>query len=187
MRNQLQLFGSVPLPLPPDTNLTRASRPVRNARPASTAARGPRHLGPNSSRRWTRPSGALPHPSRIRVGTGRGGSSGAILPLNHARRGGYGSSHLLVNGRARVGGVDGRRRGKPRSAIIPLHRHLVAKGSLALPDLRRFGASGPCGVFPHRCGLAAAWVCAINFPPISTRCPLPRHSAHSIPAISPVP
>jgi hypothetical protein len=43
------------------------------------------------------------------------------------------------------------------------------------------------GLLPHRCGLAAAWVCAINFPPISTRCPLPPHSVHSIPAISPVP
>ena len=43
------------------------------------------------------------------------------------------------------------------------------------------------GLLPHRCGLATAWVCAANFPPISTRCPLPPHSVHSIPAISPVP
>jgi hypothetical protein len=43
------------------------------------------------------------------------------------------------------------------------------------------------GLLSRRCGLAAAGVCATNFPPISTRCPLPPHSLHSVPAISPVP
>ena len=43
------------------------------------------------------------------------------------------------------------------------------------------------GLLPCCCGLAAARFCATNFPPISTRCPLPSHSLHSIPAINPVP
>ena len=43
------------------------------------------------------------------------------------------------------------------------------------------------GLLPCRCGLAAARVCATNFPPLRTRWPLPSHSLHSIPAISPVP
>ena len=30
-------------------------------------------------------------------------------------------------------------------------------------------------------------ICATNFPPIRTRCPLPSHSLHSMPAVSPVP
>jgi hypothetical protein len=43
------------------------------------------------------------------------------------------------------------------------------------------------GLLSCCCGLAAPRVFATNFPPISTRYPLPSHSVHSIPAINPVP
>src|SRR5262245_65546587 len=55
----------------------------------------------------------------------------------------------------------------------------------------RFGLAGglgrSLGLLSCRCGLAATRVCDNSLPLINTRWPLPPHSVHSTPAISPVP
>jgi hypothetical protein len=68
----------------------------------------------------------------------------------------------------------------------------AAQGDCAASCARRVSSSSATYLrlagFPrHRLRLSSGFVGAAALPPITTRCPLPPHSLHSIPAFIPVP